>query len=140
MNIQDAAKVSGLSPDTIRFYEKKGVLPRPPRQANRYREYTGEHVAVLRLASGLRQLGVPLAEVPPILDVAHSGVCGDIRGRLLATLTGVLSDVDTQIDGLMSTRHDLTHLLEGLQAMQPDQLAVPGTEACPCVEMIRVPS
>ena len=83
MNIQEAAAASGLSPDTIRFYEKKRVLPQPPRQANRYREYTDEHVATLRLASGLRQLGVPLAEVPPILDVAHTGVCGDIRGQLI---------------------------------------------------------
>ena len=138
MNIQEAAEVSGLSPDTIRFYEKKGVLPRPPRQTNRYREYTDEHLSTLRLASGLRQLGVPLAEVPPILDVAHTGVCGDIRGQLIDTLTGVLRDVDAQIGDFMNTHQHLTRLLDGLKAMQPDQAAVPGTEACPCVGMIRV--
>ena len=138
MKIQEAAAVSGLSPDTIRFYERKGVLPRPPRQANRYRQYTDEHIAILRLASGLRKLGVPLVEVPPILDVAHTGVCGDIRGRLVDTLAAVLGDVDAQIEGLLKTRQDVTHLLDGLQSMQPDQVEVPGTEACPCVELIRV--
>ncbi len=60
MNIREAAATSGLSADTIRFYEKKGVLPRPPRRDNGYRSYTDEHVATLRLARGLKDLGLGL--------------------------------------------------------------------------------
>ena len=56
MNIGEAANASSLTPDTIRFYEKKGILPRPPRLASGYRHYTEEHVATLRLAKALREL------------------------------------------------------------------------------------
>ncbi len=64
MNIQEAAHRSGLSADTIRFYERKGVLPRPPRGANGYRQYTEEHVATLEFARGLRDLNLPLRTCP----------------------------------------------------------------------------
>ena len=54
MNIRAAAIASRLTPDTIRFYEKKDILTRPPRLTNGYRHYTDEHVATLRLAKALR--------------------------------------------------------------------------------------
>jgi len=136
MNINQAAEASGLSPDTIRFYERKGVLPRPPRGANGYRSYADAHLATLRLASGMRQLAVPLDQVRPILEVAHGGVCGDIRGRLIETLTSVRGQIDAQLARLQQTRDDIASLLNGLEAMQPDAAAVPGTEACPCVGMV----
>jgi len=136
MNINQAAAASGLSPDTIRFYERKGVLPRPPRGANGYRSYAGAHVATLRLAGGLRQLAVPLDEVRPILEVAHAGVCGDIRGRLTETLTRVRAEIEHRIEALQQTSDHVGLLLSGLKAMQSDAAAVPGTEPCPCVAMV----
>jgi DNA-binding transcriptional MerR regulator len=136
MNIRQAAAAAGLSPDTVRFYERKGVLPRPPRQSNRYRAYSEEHVATLKLARGLRQLGVPLDEVRPILAVAHTGICGDIRSRLVETLTAVLNEIDARIGELQRTRLHASALLEGLNAMRPDESRVPGAEACPCVELV----
>ncbi len=69
MNIQEAAEASGLSADTIRFYERKRVLPRPPRAANGYRAYTEEHLATLRLTKSLRDLGLPLSEIGSIVAV-----------------------------------------------------------------------
>jgi DNA-binding transcriptional MerR regulator len=136
VKIQQAAAEAGLTPDTVRFYERCGVLPRPPRRENGYRDYSEEHVATLRLARGLRHLGVPLEHVRPILAVAHTGACGDIRGQLLETLSKVVSDIDAQIAELQRTRLHASALLDGLNAMQPDELRVPGAEACPCVEMV----
>ncbi len=134
MNIKRAAEAAGLTPDTIRFYEKAGVLPRPPRQANRYREYTVEHVATLRLARGLKQLGVSLQNVRPLLEVAHSGRCGEIRGQLLHTLSGSLAKIDAEIAGLQETRQHASLMYESLKSMRPNEAAVPGMEACPCIQ------
>lgn len=136
MNIQQAAAAAGLTPDTIRFYEKKGVLPRPPRQANGYRAYTEEHVATLHLARGLRHLGVLLEEVRPILDVAHTGVCGDIRGQLVRTLDDALREIEGQLADLQRTREHMSRLLSGLSAMRPNESKVPGADACPCLRMV----
>lgn len=91
---------------------------------------------MLRLARGLRQLGVPLEDVRPILEVAHTGVCGEIRGQLLTTLGGVVSNIDAQIADLRVTREHASRLLTGLAAMHPDESLIPGAEACPCIGMV----
>ena len=86
MKIQEAAKLSGLPADTIRFYERRGVLPRPPRRRNGYREYGDEHLVTLRLASALRGLDVPLERLEGVLQVAHDGTCHELRDTMLETL------------------------------------------------------
>ena len=136
MNIRKAAEVSGLSADTIRFYEKKGVLPSPPRRENGYREYTEGHVETLRLARGLRDLGLPLAEVSTILPVAHDGTCGDPRETLLGTLDQACGEIERRIEELERTRGELTLILDGVRRMAPDSQQVPGRDACGCVQLV----
>lgn len=138
MNIQEAAEVSGLTSHTIRFYETKGVLPRPPRQPNGYRHYTEEHVTTLRLAKGLRELGLPLSDVTPILLVAHDGTCREIRESMTETFTQALNDLNDRIEELEQARDHVTSLLRGLRKMRPKDVAVPGVEACKCVRMVAV--
>lgn len=136
MNIGEAAEASKLTPDTIRFYEKKGILPHPPRLASGYRHYTEEHVATLRLAKGLRELELPLAEVAPILSVAHDGTCGEIRESMTGTFTRAISGLSDRIEELAEARDHLSSLLQGLQKMRPTDVAVPGVEACACVRLV----
>ena len=136
MNIQKAAEVSGLTSHTIRFYETKGVLPRPPRQPNGYRHYTEEHVTTLRLAKGLREFGLPLSDLTSILLVAHDGTCREVRESMTETFTQALSDLDARIDELERAREHLAGLLRGLKRMRPRDVAVPGVEACKCVRMV----
>ena len=136
MKINEAAKVSGLTPHTIRFYERKGVLPRPPRGPNGYRHYTEEHVATLRLAKGLRELELPLSDVAPILLIAHDGTCGEIRESMTRTFTQALGDLEARVQELEQARDELTELLRGLKRMRPRDVTVPGVEACECVRMV----
>lgn len=136
MNIREAARTSGLSADTIRFYERKGVLPRPPRRENGYRSYTAEHVRTLRLARGLRDFGLPLAEVGAILPVAHDGTCDDLRETLTRTLPDALTAIEGRIRELRRTSDHLTSILDGLREMQPRDSRVPGMEPCGCVELV----
>ena len=136
MNIRRAAEASGLTADTIRFYEKKGVLPAAPRLANGYREYTDLHVATLRLAKGLRDLGTPLDEVAVILPVAHDGSCGDVRETLSETLSATLSEIERRIEELSRTRSQLGAILHGLSEMRPEESRVPGMTPCGCVRLV----
>lgn len=136
MNIKDAAAAAGLTPDTIRFYERKQVLPAPARSPNGYRHYTDEHVVTLRLAKGLREIGLPLTEVAPILRVAHDGTCREVRESMTTTFTRALSDLEVRIDELERARDHLTGLLQGLRRMRPKDVAVPGVAACECVRMV----
>lgn len=136
MNIRQAANASSLTPDTIRFYEKKGILPLPPRLANGYRHYTDEHVATLRLAKGLRELELPLSDMAPILAVAHDGTCGEIRESMIATFAQAFGALNDRIRELQEARNHLSGLLVGLREMRPKDVAVPGVEACECVRLV----
>ena len=136
MDIREAAAAGGLSADTIRFYEKKGVLPRPPRRENGYRSYTEGHVETLRLARGLRDLGLPLGDVAAILAVAHDGTCGDLREALVTTLEEACVEVERRIEDLSRTRGELAAILDGVRAMPPDGSRVLGMTACGCVQLV----
>lgn len=135
MNIAEAARQSGLTADSIRFYERVGALPRPPRAANGYRQYTDRHVVALRLAKRLRDLDVPLEDVGRVIEVAHEGECGELRGELTVTLQRVMADVDRRLVELRDCRQQLGTLMEGLLTMEPANPTVPGLVACECVEM-----
>lgn len=136
MNIQQAAAQSGLTADTIRFYERKGVLPRPPREANGYRNYTADHVRTLRLAKGLRHLAVPLEAVAPMIAVAHSGTCGEIHGDLADALSEALAETGRRLNDLIHVRDHLELILAGLTAMDLADTTVPGMAPCECIRLV----
>ena len=136
MNIQRAAVASGLSSDTIRFYERRGVLPPPPRRANGYRDYSERHVETLRLAVGLRGLGLSLSEMGAVLGLAHDGTCGDVRSVLSRTLTEAVEQLDGRIEELERSREQIAAIGDSLERMQPGEESVPGMTPCACVQLV----
>lgn len=82
MRIGELARTVGVSADTIRFYERAGLLPRPSRSENRYREYSDLDADHLRLLVDLRGLDVPLREAADVAAMCHSGHCVDTSREL----------------------------------------------------------
>jgi len=81
MRIGELARTSGVSPDTIRYYEKIGLLPKARRTVSGYREYpdgAGNRIRVIRNAV---QLGFPLKEIAKVLRIRDSGgaPCRQVR-------------------------------------------------------------
>jgi DNA-binding transcriptional MerR regulator len=136
MNIAQAARESGLTVDTIRYYERRGVLPRPPRRANRYRAYDEAHLASLRLAYGLRELELPLEQVAEIVRVAHDATCGEVREALGASIENSLAQIDERMRKLRRVRERLSTILSGIRAMSPRSRRVPGLAPCKCVRLV----
>ncbi len=71
MNIKDASADSGLSVDTIRYYEKAGMLPRLARDARGWRVFDGAAVEWLRNLERLRATGMPMAEMKRFAGLVH---------------------------------------------------------------------
>jgi DNA-binding transcriptional MerR regulator len=71
MRIGELATNLGITPDTVRFYEREGLLPRARRRDNGYRDYTAAEVGHLRLLIDLRRLDVPLDEAARIAGWAR---------------------------------------------------------------------
>lgn len=136
MNIAKAARESGLTVDTIRYYERRGVLPRPARRANGYRDYDEEHLTALRLAHGLRELELPLDHVAEIVRVAHDATCGDVRQALAARIDAAMNEIDGRIEKLRATRERLRAISEGVRSMSARTGRVPGLKPCACVRMV----
>ena len=72
MNIAEAAATSGLSEDTIRFYEKSGMMPRLLRDARGWRAFRPADVEWLTTLRHLRATGMPLADVKAFAQSAHA--------------------------------------------------------------------
>lgn len=81
MRIGELARATGVDVETIRYYEKSGLLPVPAREANGYRVYGAQHLERLAFIRHCRALDMPLAAVARLLDfVANPQAdCGDIN-------------------------------------------------------------
>ena len=68
--IKQTAKQTGISEDTIRYYEKIALLPRADRKENGHRAYKQEDIDAIRLIACLKKTGMPLEEMRPFLAVS----------------------------------------------------------------------
>jgi DNA-binding transcriptional MerR regulator len=114
VKIGQLAAESGVSIDTIRFYERRGVLPAAPRTAAGYRIYTDASLTRIRRARRLQSLGLALDEVIGALrarDQGHAS-CETQRWRLQAAL----DRIDARIAELARLRGDLRAALAACEA------------------------
>lgn len=72
MKISEAAAASGCHLETIRYYERIGLMPPPPRTASGYRAYRPEEVERLRFITRSRDLGFSLEEIASLLHLAEN--------------------------------------------------------------------
>ena len=81
--IGHVAKASGMGIETIRFYERSGLIDEPPRRESGYREYPRETIARLRFIKRSKELGFSLKEISELLALSKSGKgnCGTVRRR-----------------------------------------------------------
>lgn len=130
MRIKDAARASGLTVDQIRLYERRGVLPAAPRDPNGYRAYAGSHLSTLRLAKGLREAGLSLKQISPILRGAQRSSCADLRAVLLDGARTASATLDARIASLRRTRAHVGAIETRLRAMDPERDG--GESPCTC--------
>ena len=79
----ELANRSGCNIETIRYYEKIGVLPDPPRSVSGYRLYDEKHLVRLRFILRARELGFPIEEIRGLLDLVDGGTqtCAEVKAR-----------------------------------------------------------
>jgi DNA-binding transcriptional MerR regulator len=114
MKIGQIAAESGVSIDTIRFYERRGILPLAPRTSAGYRRYDGATVDRILLARRLQGLGLTLDEIASALhdkDQGHAS-CRTQRWRLEAAL----DRIQTRIADLVRLRDDVGAALAACEA------------------------
>jgi DNA-binding transcriptional MerR regulator len=118
MLIGEISKKTGLSRDTIRFYEKQGliVLPKKQRRQNNYKEYPESIVDKLRLIKSVQDLGFTLKEIDTFFGLweGEDASCKN----LVYTLENKVSQIDQQILLLNQLKDKLNRSLEKCRSDQ----------------------
>lgn len=110
MQIGQLARQTGVTPDTIRYYEKEGVLPTPLRSESRYRHYTQDDVARLQFIQRAKALGFTLADIGELLGLS-GGVDTDMA-KVRQAAQARLASVETKLAELTRLRDGLHTLIE----------------------------
>jgi DNA-binding transcriptional MerR regulator len=105
MQIGIVAKRIGLSVDAIRFYERNGLLPRPPRTQGGFRRYGENDVETLAFVRRVQGLGFKLSEIRGFLSLRGNRLqpCAPVRRRLEEKLV----DVQRKLADLQKLEHEL---------------------------------
>ena len=98
-----------MNPQTLRYYERRGLLSEPVRSPGRYRVYPAEAVQRVRFIRRAQELGFTLAEVEVLLHLAEGGPDSCEKARALAT--DKITDLRRRIADLQSLLTGLTRLV-----------------------------
>lgn len=114
MKIGQLAQEANVSVDTVRFYERRGVLARASRTSAGYRTFGAADVARIAFVKSLQSLDLTLDDVVALLHAVDAGdaSCASERGRFEETLVRV----DAKLRDLRAVRRRLTQTLERCDA------------------------
>ena len=109
MRIKQAAELAGVSCDTLRYYERQGLLPAPSRTAGGYRDYTTSIVERVRFVRNALRFGFSIRQVSGFLKSRDSGAppCRQVR----AAGDQILARIDQQIEELTAARTEVARTL-----------------------------
>jgi MerR family mercuric resistance operon transcriptional regulator len=113
LNIGDIARQGGVTVETLRYYEREGLIEAPDRDANDYRKYAPEVVRQIQFIKRAQEVGFTLKDIKELLSLkADPGAsCGDVRARA---------------EGKISEMEEKIAMLQRMQAVLADWAA-----ACP---------
>ena len=116
LTVSKLADRVGTSTDTLRYYERIGLMPEPDRNPSGYRVYDEDAVGRVQFIKRAQRLGLRLEEIADLLDIRERGLCpcGHTRGLLERRMT----QLDEEIAAMTGLRRDIQEMLEELPAAQ----------------------
>ncbi len=117
LRIGTVARLAGVGVETIRFDERQGLIPEPPRRRSGYRQYPKEAVDRIRFIRRAKELGFSLKEIKELLELrlAPHTTCADIRRRTEAKI----DEVEKKIRALQRMRKVLKKLASACKGNGP---------------------
>lgn len=123
----EVARRAGVNVETLRFYERRGILPEPPRRQSGYREYPPETVEVIRFIKRAQELGFSLEEIRELLYLRR--VPGRATGKVPRLVRSKISEIDHKIRDLEAMRDALRGLLGACEGSR-------SRKSCPIIESL----
>ncbi len=129
LTIGKVARLAEIGVETMRFYERAGLIEEPPRLASGYRQYPTNAVDRVRFIKRAKELGFSLKEIKELLSLraAPRAKCADIRQQALRKI----QDIDEKTDTLRRMRKALAKLVAECEGSRP-------VTECPILESLSV--
>ena len=129
LKISEVAERGGVSVQAIRYYEREGLLPKPPRLASGYRIFPDTAVRRVQFIKRAQELGFSLAEIRELLSLRENADAGaqDMRERARAKIT----DIEQKIRRLRAMKSVLNALAESCPGCGP-------LSDCPILDALQV--
>ncbi|MBI4237542.1 MAG: heavy metal-responsive transcriptional regulator [Deltaproteobacteria bacterium] len=123
--IGKVARLTAVGIETIRFYEREGLIPEPPRRESGYRQYPPATIDRVRFIKRAKDLGFTLAEIKELLDlsVGPQATCADVKRKA----NEKIKEVDAKIADLKRIRQALNRLTDQCRGKGP-------VSECPILE------
>jgi MerR family mercuric resistance operon transcriptional regulator len=127
LTIGQVAKRAGIGVETVRFYEREGLLEEPERKPSGYRQFDEGIVARLRFIRRAKELGFTLHEIKELLSLKldPSTTCADVKNRAEAKI----ADIEAKVDSLMRMKQALVKLTKACRGSGT-------TSACPILDAL----
>lgn len=128
LRTSDVARAAGVHVQTLRFYEREGILPAPRRAPSGYRQYGEDAVRIVRFVKRAQELGFTLREAKELLRLRAAGPKRASAARAAAVAKA--KDIDEKVRDLLAMRAALTTLVEACTC------ADGGAVRCPILEAL----
>lgn len=127
LTIGQVAKAANVHVETLRYYERRGLVPKPPRSASLYRRYPEDTVRRVEFVKHAQELGFALREIRELLSLraAPRARCADVKARAASKIT----EIDAKLRALKSMRRALARLVSQCEGKLP-------VSACPILESL----
>jgi MerR family transcriptional regulator, mercuric resistance operon regulatory protein len=125
LTIGRVAKLAGVNVETIRYYQRRGLLDEPEKPFGGYRRYPVEMVKRLRFIKRAQALGFTLVEVSGLLGLEEACACAETR----ALAAHKVDLIDQKLADLAAMRQALASLVQQCDAGEP-------AEGCPIIQVL----
>jgi|SRR5579884_1801976 len=127
LTIGRVAQKAQVNIETVRYYERRGLIPRPPRPKSGYRQYSQDTVARIQFIKRAKELGFSLKEISELLSlrVDPRTTCSDVKKRAEIKIAGIEEKIRT----LQRIKKALTKLVALCSGRGP-------TSECPIMEVL----
>jgi len=127
LKVGEVAKQADVNLQTIHYYERRGLLPKPPRTGSNYRAYPEDAVLRVRFIKRAQELGFSLKDIKELLSLraAPRAKCADVLRRA----KGKVQDIDEKIATLRRMRTALSRLMDECEGGLP-------ISQCPILESL----
>lgn len=131
MRSSQVAAEAGVNIQTLRYYERRGLLAEPDRLESGYRSYGTDAVRTVRFVKGAQQLGFSLEEIDALLDLAAGGPNNCDAAKSLATEK--VAQLEQKLASLSAMRDSLRQLVATCERSR-------GKRECPMLEALEEPT